>query len=121
MRIDRLLAALAVTLAASGSQAANLVANGDFDAGVSGLGAGAMLQALLEGRMPAASSVILAAVPSTLGIIHCRWNRQSPAFALAFWLVAVEVLLMLGGGAWARWRNRVVWRGEVIKVSTPPA
>lgn len=36
MRIDRLLAALAVTLAASGSQAANLVVNGDFDAGVSG-------------------------------------------------------------------------------------
>jgi chlorobactene glucosyltransferase len=80
----------------------------------------ASLGALLEGRMPAATALVLAAMLPTVGVFHCRWNRRSLGFALAFWPVGVEVLMMLGGGAWARWRNRVFWRGEVVKVLSPP-
>jgi hypothetical protein len=35
---------------------------------------------------------------------------------MAFWLVAPLALAVLAGAAWARLRNRVRWRDDVLRV-----
>jgi hypothetical protein len=83
-------------------------------------GTAAAFLSAIHGTAPGLAAIALAAVLPTVGIAHCIWNRRSLWFALAFWPIGVEVLVMLAGGGWARFRNRVVWRGEVVKVLSPP-
>ena len=79
-----------------------------------------VVSAVLHGRVPGLLPSILAAALPTAGTPHCIWNRWPLAGAFAFYGVGVEALATLAGGAWARARNRVSWRGEVVKVSAPP-
>jgi hypothetical protein len=72
--------------------------------------------ALARGEAPSLSAAALAAIAPTMGLIHCRWDERSPWFALAFWLVAPLALAVLAGAAWARLRNRVRWRDDVLRV-----
>jgi hypothetical protein len=77
---------------------------------------GDVVAALLRCELPNLAAAALAAIAPTMGFINCRWDRRSLWFALAFWLVAPLALAVLAGGAWARVRNRVQWRDDVLRV-----
>jgi hypothetical protein len=82
------------------------------------VGTGATLRALAGGGPPSLAAVALAAIAPTLGWTYCRWDRRSPWFALAFWFVGPLAIAVLVGGAWARLRNRVLWRDDVLLLVT---
>jgi Glycosyl transferase family 2 len=75
-----------------------------------------VIRALAAGELPSLTAVALAAIAPTLGWSYCRWDRRSLGFALAFWGVAPLALAVLVGGAWARLRNRVLWREDVLRL-----
>jgi hypothetical protein len=67
-------------------------------------------------------SVVLSLVAPLIGVGYCAWERRSYAFAVAMPLMIPLALAVLAGGAWARVRNRVVWKGESLRVVvTPPS
>jgi bacteriorhodopsin len=71
-------------------------------------------------RFPSFGLVLLAALGPVIGLAYCRWNRVSAWFAWVFWGIGVLAILTIAGAAWARVRNRVVWRGEEMRIVTEP-
>jgi glycosyltransferase involved in cell wall biosynthesis len=85
-----------------------------------GLGASASVcSSLAHGRTPGLAAVLLAACPAIGGIAHCVWNRRPLLYTLVFYPVGAAFLAMVLGGVWARVRNRVVWRDQVVRVRSP--
>lgn len=71
---------------------------------------------LVSGRAPAAPSAVLATIPILLGAGYTRAQRLPTGVALGFHAVGAFLLASLAAAAWARLRNRVRWRDEVMAV-----
>lgn len=82
--------------------------------------AGAVAAAALRGAAPDPGLLALAAVPPSLGAGYCLWSREPPWFAAAFFVVTPLVLVAIFSAAAARWRNQVLWRGDIMRVASDP-
>lgn len=71
----------------------------------------------LHGRLPDPGLIGLAAIIPTIGLGHCRWNREPMLLSMGFFAVAPLVLLAILVAAWVRVRNRVRWRGDTMRVA----
>jgi hypothetical protein len=71
-------------------------------------------------RIPALASLALAAIPPTVGVAYCRWHGHRVLWALLSSPLSLFMLAPLGGGAWARLRNRIRWRDQELMVVTEP-
>jgi hypothetical protein len=73
-------------------------------------------------RVPSVASVALAAIPPTVGVAYCRWHGHRLLWAAFSAPLSIFMLAPLGGGVWARLRNRIRWRDqELMVVIDPPA
>jgi len=88
-------------------------------AGLLAATAGALAD-LAAGRAPAGPAGVLATLPIVLGAAYARADRRSYAIAFAFPGVGAFLLAAIGAAAWARLRNRVRWRDEVMAVVKEP-
>lgn len=81
---------------------------------------GLALASLLRGDGAPAASLIFAAIAPTIGIGYVLWSGERWWFALVFHLVGLLLVVSILGGAWARLRNQVGWRDEVMYVVARP-
>jgi len=65
------------------------------------------------------AGAVMVATALGIGSSHCVWNRRSPWFALYFFVVGCLVIASVAAASWARIRNRVDWRGDVMRVVSP--
>lgn len=78
-----------------------------------------VLAGALAGRVPAFGMLSMAAILPTLGIAYCRWTGEPLRVAWGFPVAALLTLVTIGGAVWARCTNRVVWRGETVRIVSP--
>jgi hypothetical protein len=80
----------------------------------------AVAAAWLRGHAAAPAALVAATVVPLVGLAYCRWSGRPWPVALTFFPVGAFLIASLAGAAWARLRNRVRWREEVMAVVAPP-
>jgi hypothetical protein len=88
--------------------------------GTIALAAIAVLFEACQGRVPGTGVLAASAAGAAIGIGYCRWDRRSLLFFPWIYVVAIGVLVLLTGAAYARFRNRVFWRGDWVRVVSDP-
>jgi hypothetical protein len=73
-----------------------------------------------QGRVPGPGVLSASAAGAVIGSVYCRWDRRSLLFTPWIYVVALGVLILLAGAVYARFRNRVFWRGDWVRVVSEP-
>jgi glycosyltransferase involved in cell wall biosynthesis len=75
---------------------------------------------LWRGQGASATSVMILATALTIGVGYRQWSGERWWFALVYHLVGLLFVISFLGAIWARIRNRVGWRDDVMTVVTSP-